>query len=396
MREGDPGTIRLAEPNGDVRPRRLRGPLGGPRPGRRSPGTRCPAIRCSPEAVRTLRYMQDIESHTIIYLRVAPGHPRRRRPRRRDVPRLLALRGDVPRPRAARASSRPPAIRSPPRAAAAGAGAAGQAARGGGDGRRVSKAWPDFCAVHMAWGAINELTRADRLPAARRARRPPRAVGPARAHRARRVAALLLLLPPGRDAARRGRRRRGSRACSSTASGRPWAAACSPDDGAALPRRLSLRRRGGARRRAQGRRDHPAPAGLRHGAPAWRSWMDRARRRPARPHRKEDGMATATAEPYRAYTPRPFTRAERDSTTILFGGLHWRARARDPGACWRTAATARRSCRWPPGGPPHRARGRRHRPVLPDQLHHRQPRQLPQEEVEAHRRRGGGRSATST
>ena len=35
-------------------------------------------------------------------------------------------------------------------------------------------------------------------------------------------------------------------------------------------------------------------------------------------------MATATAEPYRAYTPKPFTRAERDSTTILFGGLHWR------------------------------------------------------------------------
>ncbi|HEX7214835.1 MAG TPA: hypothetical protein VF578_11525, partial [Methylomirabilota bacterium] len=44
-------------------------------------------------------------------------------------------------------------------------------------------------------------------------------------------------------------------------------------------------------------------------------------------------MATATTEPsteprahghYRAYTPRPFTRAERDSVTILFGGLHWR------------------------------------------------------------------------
>ena len=35
-------------------------------------------------------------------------------------------------------------------------------------------------------------------------------------------------------------------------------------------------------------------------------------------------MATATIEPYRAYTPRPFTRAERDTTTILFGGLHWR------------------------------------------------------------------------
>ena len=45
-------------------------------------------------------------------------------------------------------------------------------------------------------------------------------------------------------------------------------------------------------------------------------------------------MATSTTERptdqrptpghYRAYTPRPFTRAERDSVTILFGGLHWR------------------------------------------------------------------------
>jgi predicted nucleotide-binding protein (sugar kinase/HSP70/actin superfamily) len=35
-------------------------------------------------------------------------------------------------------------------------------------------------------------------------------------------------------------------------------------------------------------------------------------------------MATATAEPYRTYAPRPFTRAQRDSTTVLFGGLHWR------------------------------------------------------------------------
>ena len=45
-------------------------------------------------------------------------------------------------------------------------------------------------------------------------------------------------------------------------------------------------------------------------------------------------MATITTEQstepragaghYRAYRPRPFTRAERDSVTILFGGLHWR------------------------------------------------------------------------
>src|SRR5256884_7436164 len=38
----------------------------------------------------------------------------------------------------------------------------------------------------------------------------------------------------------------------------------------------------------------------------------------------EDSMATVTTDHYRAYTPKPFTRAERDSTTILFGGLHWR------------------------------------------------------------------------
>lgn len=35
--------------------------------------------------------------------------------------------------------------------------------------------------------------------------------------------------------------------------------------------------------------------------------------------------ARSVAEPYRAYKPRPFTRNERDSVTILFGGLHWRA-----------------------------------------------------------------------
>src|SRR6267142_3687909 len=39
----------------------------------------------------------------------------------------------------------------------------------------------------------------------------------------------------------------------------------------------------------------------------------------------EGAMATVTTEHYRAYTPRPFTRQERDTVTILFGGLHWRA-----------------------------------------------------------------------
>src|ERR1700752_3702328 len=35
-------------------------------------------------------------------------------------------------------------------------------------------------------------------------------------------------------------------------------------------------------------------------------------------------MATATTEHYRTYSPEPFTRADRDTTTILFGGLPWR------------------------------------------------------------------------
>lgn len=36
-------------------------------------------------------------------------------------------------------------------------------------------------------------------------------------------------------------------------------------------------------------------------------------------------MEAAVTEHYRTYAPRPFTRVERDRTTILFGGLHWRA-----------------------------------------------------------------------
>ena len=36
-------------------------------------------------------------------------------------------------------------------------------------------------------------------------------------------------------------------------------------------------------------------------------------------------MDQAVQQPYRTYKPGPFTRAERDTTTILFGGLHWRA-----------------------------------------------------------------------
>src|SRR5262249_44127349 len=35
-------------------------------------------------------------------------------------------------------------------------------------------------------------------------------------------------------------------------------------------------------------------------------------------------MTFPVTEHYRAYTPAPFTRAEREAVTVLFGGLHWR------------------------------------------------------------------------
>src|SRR5262245_48971542 len=115
-----------------------------------------PRYPLPPGAVRSLRYMQDIESHTIIYLRAllatraiddlevstflacwlyeetfhgialarfleAAGHPVPPRPR---------ARGDEPLVKRVEASVT----------------------------AMLSRAWPDFCAVHMTWGAINELT----------------------------------------------------------------------------------------------------------------------------------------------------------------------------------------------------------------------------------------------
>jgi predicted nucleotide-binding protein (sugar kinase/HSP70/actin superfamily) len=46
---------------------------------------------------------------------------------------------------------------------------------------------------------------------------------------------------------------------------------------------------------------------------------------PKAPLRVVAPPARSSAAPYRAYKPRPFTRAERDEVTVLFGGLHWRA-----------------------------------------------------------------------
>jgi len=104
--------------------------------------------------VRTLRYMQDIESHTIIYLRTLLATRAIDDPEvatflacwfyeetfhGRALARFLAAAGHdvVPRVRSAQTL----ANRVEARATAWLAGA-----------------WPDFVAVHMTWGAINELT----------------------------------------------------------------------------------------------------------------------------------------------------------------------------------------------------------------------------------------------
>jgi hypothetical protein len=108
------------------------------------------------EAVRTLRYMQDIESHTIIYLRALLAT------RAIDDPevstflacwlyeetfhgialaRFLEAAGHPVGPRPTPRGQEPLSKRLEARVTA-----------------MLSRAWPDFCAVHMTWGAINELT----------------------------------------------------------------------------------------------------------------------------------------------------------------------------------------------------------------------------------------------
>jgi hypothetical protein len=115
------------------------------------------AVRRQPlsaEAVRTLRYMQDIESHTIVYERELA------RTRAIDEPeiatflacwlyeetfhgralrRLLAAAGH-PTPERGRSRTTLPARLESAATAL------------------VARAWPDFVAVHMTWGAVNELT----------------------------------------------------------------------------------------------------------------------------------------------------------------------------------------------------------------------------------------------
>jgi hypothetical protein len=115
-----------------------------------------PKYPVSPAAVRTLTYMQDIEIHTIIYLRELLATRAIDDP---DVVTFLACwvheetfhglalarfleAAGHPVPPRARPHGREPMLKRLEALAIA----------------AVSKLWPDFCAVHMTWGAINELT----------------------------------------------------------------------------------------------------------------------------------------------------------------------------------------------------------------------------------------------
>src|SRR5437762_6544262 len=110
----------------------------------------------SPETIRTLRYMQDIESHTIVYTRSLLAT------RAIDDPEVATFLAcwlyeetfhGLALARFLAAAGHPVGARSRPR------------------GREsfaqwlearltawLSRGWGDFCAVHMTWGAINELT----------------------------------------------------------------------------------------------------------------------------------------------------------------------------------------------------------------------------------------------
>ena len=109
-----------------------------------------------PEVVRTLTYMQDIEFHTIIYLRSLLNTRAVDDPEVATflacwvheetfhgmaIARFLDAAGHPLPPRPTPRGQEPLAKRLEAWATSV-----------------VSKAWPDFCAVHMTWGAINELT----------------------------------------------------------------------------------------------------------------------------------------------------------------------------------------------------------------------------------------------
>jgi hypothetical protein len=110
----------------------------------------------SPATVRTLTCMQDIESHTIVYLRSLLATRAIDDP---EVATFLAcwvheeIFHGLALARFLEAAGHPLGPRATPR----GQEPLGKRLEGLAT-SMVSRMWPDFCAVHMTWGAINELT----------------------------------------------------------------------------------------------------------------------------------------------------------------------------------------------------------------------------------------------
>src|SRR5262245_4679361 len=115
-----------------------------------------PKHELPPAAVRTLTYMQDIESHTIIYTRALLAT------RAIDDPEVATFLAcwlyeetfhGLAIARFLQAAGHPIGERARPRGS--------ESFPQWLEARMIallSRAWPDFCAVHMTWGAINELT----------------------------------------------------------------------------------------------------------------------------------------------------------------------------------------------------------------------------------------------
>ena len=110
----------------------------------------------APEAARVLRYMQDIESHTIVYVRQLLAT------RAIDDPEVATFLAcwfheetfhGLALDRFLAAAGHPLLPWPRPRSALNLASRLEEAAIA-----LVSRAWPDFVALHMTWGAINELT----------------------------------------------------------------------------------------------------------------------------------------------------------------------------------------------------------------------------------------------
>src|SRR5262245_61519059 len=115
-----------------------------------------PRYPLPPGAVRSLRYMQDIESHTIVYLRSLLAT------RAIDDPEVSTFLAcwlyeetfhGIALARFLEAAGHPVGPRDRPRGRERLAQRLEAWATA-----RVASVWPDFCAVHMTWGAINELT----------------------------------------------------------------------------------------------------------------------------------------------------------------------------------------------------------------------------------------------